>query len=468
MKLTIWGAAKQVTGSMHLLELGDGYKILIDCGADFSATAYQQDYNPIPFEASEIDVAILTHAHLDHSGNMPNLVQRGFKGQILCTRPTAALTSLLLSDYASINKSKILANPKVKKSAAMVNSLIASGLYLEKQVDEAMGRFVSIAFNKSFEIRSGLNITFYKAGHLLGAAMVVLEIIENGLLKKIAFSGDIGRKNYPLLEDPETLPQVDYLVCESTYGNRIHTATATPEEEIEKIITETCVEKAGRLIIPAFSMGRTQTLLYVLNKLNFKSKFGKVKVFADSPLAREGTKVYNDYHEYLNVEARSMYNNQGNIFDFDNLIDVFNFKESKAISNYGQPCVIVSSSGMITGGRIQHHIQRNINNPYCTILTIGYSAEGTPGAQLSPNSHSIRLAGKDIPISAKIVSTDVFSGHADKKDLINFVSNQDKIALKQIFLVHGEEESMNSFKASLNELGYPNVTIPEKGQCWDL
>ena len=468
MYLTIWGAAKQVTGSMHLLELADGYKILIDCGADFTADAYKPDYNPIPFEASEIDLVILTHAHLDHSGNLPILVQRGFQGQILCTKPTAGLTSLLLSDYASINKSKILSNPKVKKSAALVNSMIAAGMYLEKQVDEAMGRFVAIAFNKTFEIRPGLSFTFYKAGHLLGAAMVVFEIVENGITKKIAFSGDLGRKNYPLLEDPETLPQVDYLVCESTYGNREHTSTATPEEEIEKIITETCVEKAGRLIIPAFSIGRTQTLLYILNKINFKSKFGKIKVFADSPLAREGTKVYNIHHEYLNVEARSMYHNQGNIFDFDNLVDVFNFKESKAISNYSQPCVIVSSSGMITGGRIQHHIQRNINNPYCTILTIGYSAEGTPGAQLSPNSHSIRLNGKDIPIAAKIVKTDVFSGHADKNDLIHFVSNQNKDILKQIFLVHGEEDSMNSFQASLNGLGYRRVTIPEKGQRWEL
>lgn len=468
MYLTIWGAAKQVTGSMHLLEVADGYKILIDCGADFTSAAFQPGYDPIPFDVSDIDLAILTHAHLDHSGNIPVLVQRGFQGQVLCTTPTAALSNLLLRDYASINKSRILTNPKVKKSAAVVNSLIDSGLYLDKQVDDAMGRFVCIAFNKKFQVRDNLTLTFYKAGHLLGAAMVVFETIENGVPKSIAFSGDIGRKNYPLLEDPDTLPQVDYLVCESTYGNRKHSSTATPEEEIEKIIRETCVEQAGRLIIPAFSIGRTQTLLYILNKLNFRSKFGKIKVFADSPLAREGTKVYSNNHQYLNVEARTRYHNEGNIFDFDNLIDVFNFKESKAIANYGQPCVIVSSSGMITGGRIQHHIQKNINNPYCTILTIGYSAEGTPGAQLTPNSNSIRLAGKDIPVAARIVSTDVFSGHADRDDLINFVSTQDRNILKQVFLVHGEFASMESFQAKLNDLGYKNVTIPEKGQRWEL
>ncbi|TAH26007.1 MAG: MBL fold metallo-hydrolase [Cytophagales bacterium] len=468
MFLTIWGAAKQVTGSMHLLELANGYKILIDCGADFSNQSFKQDYDPIPFDASQINLVVLTHAHLDHSGNIPLLVQRGFKGNILSTAATLDLSKLLLSDYASINKTKLLSNPKVKKSAALVNALIDAGMYLEKQVDEALTHFISVEYNKLYQVTDFLKLTLYNAGHLLGAAMVVLEVEENGKRKKIGFSGDIGRNNYPLLEDPAIMPEVDVLICETTYGNRVHTATSSPQEEIDKIIYETCIKKSGRLIIPAFSIGRTQTLLYVLNKLNFKSKFGKIKVFADSPLAREGTKIYQKYIASLNSEAKESYQEKGNIFDFDNLIDIFNFKDSKAISNYAQPCVIVSSSGMITGGRIQHHIQKNINNPYCTILTIGYSAEGTPGAQIVPDTNSIRLAGKDIPVAARIVKTDVFSGHADKNDLINFVGMQNKATLEKVFLVHGEEESMLHFQTTLHEIGYRNIIIPEKGQAWEL
>ncbi|MDJ1473077.1 MBL fold metallo-hydrolase [Cytophagaceae bacterium YF14B1] len=479
MKLTFWGAARQVTGSMFLLELEDGYTILIDCGTDLDKQKVERDkllghYSLFPFEPSQINLVLLTHAHIDHSGNLPNLIREGYEGQILCTTATLPLADLLLRDAAALNAKRVKelqSEPAGKKKKTSKKKFRHNPLelYLEKQVHETTDRFVTIGFNQKFKVSKTISVTFIPTGHLLGAANIVLDIEENGVKKSIGFSGDVGRKNYPLLPDPQRMPQVDYLVCESTYGGRRHADKDAPEEALAKIIKETCIDQPGRLIIPAFSVGRTQALLFVLNKLYTEEGLPPIKVFSDSPLALASTRVYEKNIGLLNKEAKEFYEEHEELFDFDNLTYVQDMKQSKAIANYNEPCIIISSSGMISGGRVEHHVMTNLPNPYATILLVGFAAEGTLGNKLLKGMRSLSISkDKEIPIMATIKSIDVFSGHGDLDDLTDFVEYQSNDKLKTIFLVHGELESMESFKSHLHYRGYTDIQIPKWGDEFEL
>lgn len=463
MKLTIWGAAHQVTGSMHLLQT-ENYNILIDCGLDYEKGTLQEDNEYFPFEPSEIDVVILTHAHIDHSGNLPTLVRLGFTGQILCTPPTADLTELLLMDSVNVFLSKL------QKSRKGRGRRLHSGprpLYLHNHVNETVGRFITINFHREFKVTDDVCLTFIPAGHLLGAAVVVLKIQENGIEKKIAFTGDVGRKNYPVLVDPETIPPVDYLVSEATYGGRFHTTDTTLEEKLVEIINDACVKFPGRLIIPAFSIGRTQALVFALNKIFSNNLLPPVKVFVDSPLATHATEVYRKHHELVSEESREFYKKNGDEFEFDALSYVEEKKESASISNYHEPCIIISSAGMLEGGRIQDHLYHNIQNYYCTILFIGYCAKGTLGNRLLRGDPIVRLRNRDLMVYASIKQTDLLSGHGDHNDLLANIKAQDPQKLKCVFLVHGEEKSLESFAEAIKNEGY-NAEIPEKGKTYEL
>jgi metallo-beta-lactamase family protein len=457
MKLTIWGAAQQVTGSMHLLQT-ENYSILIDCGLDYEKGTYQEENQYFPFDPSSIDLVILTHAHIDHSGNLPTLVRMGFAGQVLCTPPTADLTELLLLDSVNIFLSKQNKRGKGKRAKSG-----PSPLYLQKHVMETVDRFVTIGFNKTFQINGNIELTFVPIGHLLGAAAVILSITENGTTKKIAFTGDIGRKNYPVLVDPQTLPQVDYLVCESTYGGRFHTTDQALEDKLVDIINETCVKSPGRLLIPSFSIGRTQSLVFTLNRIFSKGLLPPVQIFVDSPLANYATEVYRKHHHLVNDEAKAFYKAKGDEFEFENLSYVHTQKESISISNYLEPCIIISSAGMLEGGRIQDHLYYNIQNYYCTILFIGYCAKGTLGDRLLRGDPIIRLRNRDLMVYAAIKKTDLLSGHGDHKDLVETVLQQHPTQLKKVILVHGEKRSMQALSESLSTEGY-DVVIPLKGE----
>lgn len=474
MKLTFWGAARQVTGSMYLLELEDDYKVLIDCGTDLDRDREMME-SPypgggiFPFEPSQINVMLLTHAHIDHSGNIPNLIREGFEGQILCTNATYQLTELLLADSAALNQRKLKhADPRGRRKSKRAPRLNMREMYLQKQVNESLEAFVPISFGQKFKVKKGLDVTFIPAGHLLGAASIVLEINENGVKKSICFSGDLGRKNYPLLMDPQPVPQVDYVVCESTYGARNHINKESPEEALADVIRRTCIDIPGRLIIPTFSVGRTQALLYTLNKLYTERDFPHIKVFSDSPLALESTKVYEKNVRLLNDDAKDFYEDNKELFDFDNFVYLENMKASKAVSNHYEPCIIISSSGMVQGGRVEHHVEMNIENPYCTILMIGFAAEGTLGYRLLNGQKKLEIRGKNVEVKANIERIDVFSGHGDLNDLTEFIRWQSPEKLKKIFLVHGEYQSMRSFKSHLGEQGYDHVEIPTKGQTFEL
>jgi len=461
MNLTIWGAAQQVTGSMHLLQT-DNYNILIDCGLDYEKGTYQEENQYFPFNPATIDVVILTHAHIDHSGNLPTLVRMGFEGQVLCTPPTADLTELLLLDSVNIFLAK-----QNKKSRRRKDQSGPQPLYLQKHVMETVDRFVTIRFNKTFSINGNIEVTFIPIGHLLGAAAVILSITENGVTKKIGFTGDIGRKNYPVLVDPAPLPPVDYLVSESTYGGRLHTKDLSLEETLIDTIKETCIKNPGRLIIPAFSIGRTQSLVFTLNQIFSKGLLPPVQIFVDSPLANYATNVYRKYHDLVSDEAKAFYATKGDEFEFENLSYVHDRKESLAVSNYLEPCIIISSAGMLEGGRIQDHLYYNIQNYYCTILFIGYCAKGTLGDRLLRGDPIVRLRNRDLMVYATIKKTDLLSGHGDHADLVATVKQQNPNQLKNVFLVHGEHKSMQALSAALTEDGY-KVIIPEKGQVIEL
>lgn len=464
MKLTIHGAARQVTGSMHLLEVNQ-YKILIDCGLDYEKDRNVQANEDFPFNPGEIDVVILTHAHIDHSGNLPTLVRMGFNGQILCTPPTAELTELLLMDSVSIFLHK--QHKSRKHGRGKHHGHRPQPLYLQKHVMDTVERFVTIGFNKPFRLNGDVELNFIPVGHLLGAAAAVLSINDNGEEKTIAFTGDIGRKNYPVLDDPQPLPPVDYIVTESTYGGRFHSKDKTIEEVLVDTIEKACIKESGRLIIPAFSIGRTQALVYSLNKIFSSGLLPPVKVFVDSPMANASTNVFRKHHALLNTEAQDFYRAKGDEFEFDNLSYVENLKESQQISNYFEPCIIISSAGMLEGGRIQDHLYNNIQNYYCTILFIGYCAKNTLGYRLLRGDPIVHIKDREMSVYATIKKTDLFSAHGDHDDLVNTVKQQPADRLKQVFLVHGETESMQAMADALEQDGY-RVTLPEKGITHEL
>lgn len=477
MKLEFWGAARQVTGSMYLLTIDGDYKILIDCGFDFDKERKEWENGDFkselgfvfPFEVTEINLVLLTHAHVDHSGNLPNLIKEGYEGQILCTQPTAELSDVLLLDSARIHKSKLNAiHGRGNKIRPQVLKKLTADLFVESHVRETSDRFVTLAFERRFRVHENLYVTFYGAGHLLGAASILVEARENGKWVKIGFSGDLGRYDYPLLKDPAPFPHVDYLICESTYGNRTHESTETPENVLIDIVKSTLIDIPGRLIIPSFSVGRTQSLLYTLNKLNFQQKFPEIKVFTDSPMALKSSQIYEKFRSYLNMEAQEFYNEYDGLFNFGNLHYIPDLEGSKAISNYNEPCIIISSSGMIHGGRIENHILQNLENPYCTVFMIGYSAEGTVGHRLMNGADKVVIKGKQVSVKARIERSDIFSGHADLKGLIRFIEQQNPDQLKNLFLVHGEEEVMEDFKKTLEWNGLKQVVIPSWGNSFEL
>ncbi len=473
MKLTFWGAIRQVSGSMIMLEFDDEYKVLIDCGTDLEHETVQNtpkfEYGIFPFDPTLINLVILTHAHIDHSGQIPNLYKEGFEGQVICTKATMELSEILLLDSASINQKKFKAIHDSKKRSKKRKDIDSRELYLERQVKESLDNFITIPFNSSFKFKDNAYLTFIPAGHLLGAAHVVLEFMENGKKKSICFSGDIGRKNYPLLVDPQPIPPVDYLIMESTYGDRHHSDSGKPEELLAEIIKKACIDIPGRLIIPSFSVGRTQAMLYTLNRLYTEKGFTPIKVFTDSPMAKASTRIYEKHISLLNKTAKNFNEENDSLFDFENLIYLESTQASKAVSNHSEPCIIISASGMVSGGRVEHHIQANISNPYATILMVGYASENTLGWKLlNGERKELSINGQKLPVNANIEKIDVFSGHGDLNDLINFVKSQDTNKVKQIFLVHGEYRTMQNFQHTLSEHGYPQVNIPEKGQTFEI
>lgn len=445
-----------------MLTLDNGYKILVDCGMNYeqkrelNEAAYQFPFNPV-----DIDLVILTHAHIDHSGNLPTLVANGFRGNILCTPPTADLTKYLLYDSANIQLSEY--KQKISRVTKGRRAHIPKPIYNDKQVEKALDAMVTLPFNKKFNVQPGVTIELIEAGHLLGAASVLIETETAQGKKRIGFTGDLGRNNAELIGTPEPMQQLDYLVTETTYGGRIHKSSAHAESELLKFIEEVARIR-GRLIIPAFSVGRTQSIVHVINRLHQKGLLPQMKVFVDSPMAVKSTHVYEKYPELLNEDATAFLKEHGSLFDFEGLHWIEDYDRHDQLLQYTDSCIIISAAGMVEGGRIQEHVKANIQNPFSTILIAGYCAQGTLGYRLLNGQSHVSMKGKDYQIYAQIASTDVFSSHPDKDEIFNYIKACHNPQLKQIFLVHGDEPNLLHMQQTLTEAGINGATIPDAGE----
>lgn len=457
-KIQFFGAAQTVTGSKHLLTTPSGLAILMDCGLiqDDSEAAENQNQH-FDFKPALIDYLILSHAHIDHSGNIPNLVKQGFKGPILMTAGTADILRIMLSDSAKIQESE--ANSKNKKRTTDKKH---QALYTIEDVERTFAQIQIVPMDKRSQITNEVDCLFTDAGHILGSACITLFIKDQHKETTVFYSGDVGRYNDRIMKAPSKFPQADYILLEATYGNRLHDDTIDAEAKLVEIIQETCEKNRGNLIIPAFSLGRTQEIVYTLDRLKTAGKLPSIKVFVDSPLATNATKIMRNHPEYFNQEIRDYMHQDEDPFGFSNLKYVQSVQESKEINELTTPCIIIAASGMMEAGRIKHHLVNNIENAANTILIVGYCAENTLGARLLNGAKEVEIYHKKFKVNAKVAIISSYSAHADYAELLKFVACQDSSKVKQIFLVHGDLDAQLFLKTALEKSGFANVQIPAR------
>lgn len=458
MKISFYGAAETVTGSCHLLTLKDDFRILLDCGMyqgsddDFADFNQRWHFNP-----EEVGCLILSHAHIDHSGRIPKFVKDGFKGNIYCTSATRDLCYIMLMDSAMIQERD------VEKYNERHNTN-RKPLYTTADVVECMKNFVCVEYERWFTIYKNVHFIFQDTGHILGSASVVLAINEDDYhTTYFGFTGDIGRPNRPILKDPVPIKPVDYLICESTYGDKLHPDQVSNEEYFLKIIYETCVANRGKLIIPAFSIGRTQEIVHDLDKLENQGKLPHIDIFVDSPLALNATDLYRMHSECFDENMHRYIQNDPDPFGFNKLKYIRSVEESKELNFRKEPCIIISASGMANAGRVKHHIYHNVEDSNSTILIVGYCADRTLGAELVKKPKTVNIHGKELKVNARIEVMNSLSAHGDQKEMTDFLSLQNKEALKKIFLVHGEKNRLQGFKKHLLAQGFQGVEIPTLG-----
>lgn len=465
VKIEFLGAAKEVTGSQHLLHV-NGKKIMIDCGMfqGRRKEAFEKNRN-FKIDPSEIDILLLTHAHIDHSGNIPTLVSKGFNGHIYATSATKDLCQIMLRDSAFIQQRDV---QWVNKKRAREGKVLFEPLYTEEDADNAMSLFIGVPYNRSVEVCPGVMATFRDAGHILGSAGILLEINENGRQYRLGFSGDVGRKNMPLLKDPDILRDLDALVMESTYGNRLHAPVEAVEEELAAIIRDTA-GRGGKIIIPAFAVGRTQALVYILHKLWEQGRIPEFPIYVDSPLAVKATEVFKLHPECFDRETNRVFlSSKNDPFGFGRLKYITDVEDSKALNEKAGPFMIMSASGMAEAGRILHHLRNNIEDPKNLILFVGYAAEHTLARKIMNGEPEVNILGESFKVKAEIKVIDYFSGHADRDGLLEYAEFTAPDKLKKIFLVHGEESQALPLREELIKKGYGSVMYPEPGEIHQI
>lgn len=466
MKLQFWGAARTVTGSMHLLEINDS-KILLDCGLfqGKRALSYERNLN-FPFDPAEIDVLVLSHAHIDHSGNIPNLVKQGFSGNIFCTPATRDLCAAMLADSARIQEQDIgyLNKKRQRKGEPPVEPL-----YTEEDATASLGYFVSVPYWRTLPIAPGVKLTFHDAGHILGSAIVVLDLEEGGETRRLVFSGDLGREGMAILRDPEFIDSADLVIMESTYGDREHESMDSATQKLRDVVN-VCYRARGKLLVPAFAVGRTQELVYALHRLSDVRKIPELPIFVDSPLAVNVTEVFRLHPDSYNEEVRKFMldDPHHSPFGFEQLTYIRKVSESKELNFLRDSAVIIAASGMCEGGRILHHLKNNIGDPNTTILFVGFQAEHTLGRRILDGYERVRIFGEEYKVRAKVERIDGYSAHADCHGLRTWADHFERDRLQHLFLVHGEMDAAAALAFALQEDGIDQVSIPERGSTFEF
>jgi metallo-beta-lactamase family protein len=465
MKIHFHGAAQTVTGSKHLIEFGS-QKVLLDCGL-FQGHGKDSDVlnRHFGFAPNEVDAVILSHAHIDHSGLLPALVDQGFNGPIYCTPATRDLCAIMLEDSAHIQESDIKYLNKRRRAQGKTP---LKPLYTSEDVGKTLRLFKEIDYDTKFEALENLNCIFTDAGHIIGSAIVNLEITEGDKTVALAFTGDIGRQNPRIIRKPQAFPQCDVLITESTYGDKLHDEETQSIDELLRIVIETCVMKRGKLIIPAFSVGRTQEIVYALDRLSTQGRLPAIPVFVDSPLSTNATDIMRDHPECFNQSVLDYMKGDPDPFGFKKLKYIREVSESKELNQSQIPSIIISASGMAEAGRIKHHIANNIGKPSTTILIVGHCEEGSLGARLARKDEKVRIFGEEYYRKAHVEVMGSFSAHGDYNEMIETLSCQDFSKIKQTFLVHGDFDTQQIWAERLSAIGFSNIIIPAKGSEYEL
>jgi metallo-beta-lactamase family protein len=466
MKIKFIGAAREVTGSKHLITTNSGKKILLDCGM-FQGKGLETDgmNRDLMFNPSQIDHIILTHAHIDHAGLIPYAYKLGFRGSVICTNGTRDLCAIMLADSAFIQEHDTITFNKrrIKKGLPQVEPI-----YTQADATACLKLFIGVPNEMKFRIDENIKVKFTGTGHMLGSGVANIEITESGQVKKIAYTGDIGRPVDQILAPPQPFPQADILITESTYGDRLHQDSEVIIEELLNIVVDTCVTKGGKLIIPAFSVGRTQEIVFALNNFFNAGSLPKIDIFVDSPLAVNATTVFRMHPECFNKNFSDVPEKDPDPFGFDSLYYINKVEDSKKLNDHKKPCVIISASGMMEAGRVKHHLANNISDPKNTVLIVGYCAPTTLGAKIGRGDKEVSIFGTVHEVKAEVKKIESFSGHGDYKEMISFISCQDKSSLSRIFIVHGEYETQKKYVFTLTGEGFKNIEIPAKGQEFEL
>lgn len=463
-KLEFHGAARGVTGSKHIIESKNGIRLLFDCGL-FQGHGKETDLlnREWGFDPASISAILLSHAHIDHCGLIPRIVREGFSGPIYCTEGTKDLLEIMLEDSAHIQESdtKFINKRRAKKGKEPLKPL-----YLLQDVEAALKLVQIVEYNTTKEIFQGITISFHDAGHMIGSAAIHVDMVYQDTRLRVTFSGDVGQYDNSILRNPAPFPESDYLIIESTYGDSLHDDEDHTESELYANILYTCIEKQGKLIIPAFSVGRTQEILQALSNLDLENKLPKIKYYVDSPLATEATAVIKKHKEYYNQEMQELLSVDSDPFGFPGLHYIVSADESKALNFSEEPCVIISSSGMADAGRVKHHILNNIHHSKNTILFVGHCEPQSLGGQLLNGNSEVRIFGEKYRVVADIRRIHSMSAHGDAKDLIQYVTSSNIYSLKKVFLVHGELDTMMTFREKLQRIGIKDVEIPDLHSEW--
>ena len=455
--VTFWGATRTVTGSMHRVD-ACGHTLLLDCGLFQGRRDESRRRNrEFPFRPKDIDAVLLSHAHIDHCGNLPNLVRQGFAGPIYCTPATRALAAVMLGDAAKIqeedaaylNRRRVRGEPKVEP------------LYDGRDVFRTLLRLQAVGYDTPFAIARGLEATFVDAGHLLGSAMISLRMDGTAGLRRLTFTGDLGRPGLPILRDPAPVPPGDLVLCESTYGGHVHEPVEETAEQLGRVVKSTA-DRGGKLLIPAFSVGRTQTIVYYLYELIRAGQLPDLPIFVDSPMAARATEVFKAHPYCFNDETRRLLEEHPETFGEGRIHYVEKVHESIALNKHPGPCVIISASGMCEAGRILHHLKHNIEDPRNTILIVGYQAPDTLGRRLVDRRSEVRILGQTFAVKAEVVVLNGLSSHADHPCLVRSLEPLAGTA-RQVRLVHGEPERAEQLAAGLRAAGFADVAIPGRG-----